>query len=63
MRKTLLLLATIAILLMSLTACGEDKKNDGGMVSDVESGISSIVSETESMLGNDSGNVSSNASK
>ena len=31
MKKTLLLLATIAILLMSLTACGEDKKNDGGM--------------------------------
>lgn len=62
MKKILLLLATIAILLMSLTGCGENNKTDD-MVSDVESGISSIVSGTESMLGNDSGNVSSNASR
>ncbi len=62
MKKILLLLATIAILLVSLTGCGENNKTDD-MVSDVESGISSIVSGTESMLGNDSGNVSSNASR
>ncbi len=60
MKKTLLLLATIAILLMSLTGCGEKNKTDD-MVSDVESGISSVVSNTESMLENDNGNVSSNA--
>ena len=62
MKKMLLLLATIAILLMSMTACGEkDKTND--MVSDVESGFSSIVSNTESMIDNNSGNVRSNQSK
>ncbi len=59
MKKLFLLLATLSILLMSLTGCGGDKTDD--MVSDVESGMSSIVSNTESMLDNDNGNVSSHA--